>query len=157
MVTKRPLLMGCFLKHLETSLFHWRWFCRCANNWLTHTFPRTWNSLINGALILKIYLACSFADAMFSSGNFFTHFREQICIFVFCTCALHPKLALVSSGTKTLPTLWKNWKCRVICCCAFSWRRESWTFERLSILLERPIDFDDFLEQIRYSCNGRHV
>ena len=39
----------------------------------------------------------------------------------------------------------------------FSWMTESRTFERLSVFLECPIDFDDFLEQIRYSCNGRHV
>ena len=39
----------------------------------------------------------------------------------------------------------------------FSWMTESRTFERLSILLERAIDFHDFQEQVWYSCNGRHV
>ena len=34
--------------------------------------PRTGKVFfINGALVLKIYSACSFVDAMFSSGNFF--------------------------------------------------------------------------------------
>ena len=68
-VTK-GLLMVCFLKCLETSPFRWKQFCRCAINRLGHAFPQTRNIFTNGTLILKIYLACSFADAMFSSGNF---------------------------------------------------------------------------------------
>ena len=94
MVTKSHFSWYAFLKHLETSSFHWRWFCRCMINRLSHTFPRTQNIFTNGALIPKIYSACSFADAMFSLGNFgetssflvfracAEHFREQICIFL---------------------------------------------------------------------------
>ena len=67
---ERPLLMVCFLKRLETSPFCWSRFCRCVINRLGHAFPRTRNIFTNGAMILKIYLACSFTDAMFSSGNF---------------------------------------------------------------------------------------
>ena len=69
-VDKRPPLMGCFLKCLEMCPFSWRRFCRCAINRLGHAFPQTQNIFTNGTLIPKIYSACSFADAMFSSGNF---------------------------------------------------------------------------------------
>ena len=62
--------MGCFLKCLEMCPFSWRRFCRCAINRLGHAFPQTQNIFTNGTLIPKIYSACSFADAMFSSGNF---------------------------------------------------------------------------------------
>ena len=67
---ERPLLMVCFLKCLEASLFRWKQFCRCMINRLGHDFPQTQNIFTNGTLILKIYSACSFADTMFSSGNF---------------------------------------------------------------------------------------
>ena len=118
----RPLLMVCFLKHLEMSPFRWRRFCRCTINRLGHAFPRTWNIFTNGALILKIYWACSFADAMFSSGNFrklfllcvfcahTEHSREQICIYLFCACAMCPKVTSASSGTEASATLGENWK-----------------------------------------------
>ena len=45
-------------------------FCRCAINRLSHALPRIQNIFTNGAMIRKIYSACSFADVMFSSGNF---------------------------------------------------------------------------------------
>ena len=99
---ERPLLMGCFLKCLETSPFCGRWFCRCAINRLGHAFPWTRNIFTNGALVPKIYSACSFMDVMFSSGNFretffllhvfracAEHFWEQICIFLFFAHAQH--------------------------------------------------------------------
>ena len=91
---KRPLLMVYFPKRLETSPFHCRRFCRYTINRLGHDFPWTRNIFTNGALIPKIYSACSFADGMFSSENFgktflfrifrarAEHFREQICVFV---------------------------------------------------------------------------
>ena len=36
--------------------------------------------------------------------------RANMHISVFRTCATHPKVALVSSGTKASATLWKHWK-----------------------------------------------
>ena len=140
---------------------------RCAINRLGHAFPQTRNVFTNSALIPKIYLACSFADAMFSLGNFRETFfasclsctcralpGAKLHISVFCACALCPKLASVRSGTKASATLWKNRKGQVCLMYFFSWIRESGTFERVSTFLERPIDFQ---EQIQYSCNGRHA
>ena len=63
---ERPLLKVCFLKRLKTSLFHWRWFGWCTINRLSHTFPRAQNVSANVGLILELYLACSFADVLFS-------------------------------------------------------------------------------------------
>ena len=67
----------------------------------------------NGALIPKIYLASSFANAMFSSGNSretlfascLAHTcralpRENLHISIFRACTTRPKVALVRSGTK---------------------------------------------------------
>ena len=123
---ERPLLMVRFLKHLETSPFHWRWFCGCVINRLGHAFPRTWNIFTNGTLILKIYSAYNFADVMFSSGNFVETFlrsclscmrralpRANLHISIFCTCATHPKATSVSAGTKASATLGENQKGRV--------------------------------------------
>ena len=100
---KRPLLMGCCLKRLETSPFHWRWFCRCAINRLGHAFPQTRYIFTNGAPIPTICLAWSFADAMLSSGNFgetfscfmsFAHAQstskrksEYFCLLCMCTAS----------------------------------------------------------------------
>ena len=64
---ERSVLVVCFIKCLETFPFRWKQFCRCAINRLSHAFPNTWNIFTNSTLI---YLACSFADAMFFSGNF---------------------------------------------------------------------------------------
>ena len=47
---RRPLLMMYFLKRLETSPFHRRWFSRCAINRLNHAFHCTRNNYTNGAL-----------------------------------------------------------------------------------------------------------
>ena len=58
---ERPLLMVYFLECLETSPFHWRWFCRCKINRHGYAFRRTRNVFTNGALN-PIYLACSFAE-----------------------------------------------------------------------------------------------
>ena len=82
--------------------------------------------------------------------------RANLHISVYCACPPRPKVASVSSDTKALATLWKIWKGRVFFF-FFSWMRESGTFERLSVFPERPIHFDDFLEQIRQSRNGRLV
>ena len=161
---ERPLLMVCFLKRLETSPCRWRWFCSRTINRLCHAFPRTQNIFTNGALIPKIYSACSFADTMFFSGNFgetllcFTSFkalpRENLHILVFQACAPRPKVASVSSSTKASATFWKN---RKGCVCLFFHDRASGTFERLSIFPEHPINYSDFKEQIRHSRNGRYV
>ena len=114
--------MGWFIKHLETSPFCWRQFCRCTINRLGHAFPWTWNIFTNGTLIPTTYSACSYADAIFFSWNFretfllhvfcahAEHFQEQICIVVFDACALHPKRTLISSSTKASATLLKNRK-----------------------------------------------
>ena len=120
---ERPLLMGCFLKCLETSPFHWRRFCRCVINRLGHAFPQTRNIFTNGTLIPKIYTACSFADAMFSLWNFRKTFfasclsrtrralpKANLHISIFHACAMCPKVALVSSSTKTSATLGENRK-----------------------------------------------
>ena len=104
--------------------FCWGQFCRCVINRLGHAFPWTQNVFTNGALIPKIYSACSFADAMFSWGSFretfslhcvfrasTEHFQEQICIFLYFAPAQRvQKMALVSSGTKASVTLWENRK-----------------------------------------------
>ena len=103
---ERPLLMVCFLKCLETSPFRWRWFCRCAINRPCHAFPLTRKIFTNGALVPKIYSACSFVDAMFSSGNFRETFfascllcmhralpRANLHISVFRACTTHLKVA----------------------------------------------------------------
>ena len=82
---ERPLLMVCFLKRLEMSPFHERWFCKCMINRLCHAFPRTQNILTNDAPIPKIYSASSFVDAMFSSGNF----GELCCVRVLCALRAH--------------------------------------------------------------------
>ena len=58
---ERPLPMVYFLKHLETSPFHWRWFCKCAINRFCHAFRHAGNIFKNGALIPS-YLACSFVE-----------------------------------------------------------------------------------------------
>ena len=76
------------------------------------------NIFTNGALISKIYSACSFVDAMFSWGNFgeifccfmsFAHAQStskaNLHISIFRTCKTRPKVALVSSGTKASATL----------------------------------------------------
>ena len=114
---KRPLLMVHFLKHLETSPFCWRRFCR----W--HAFPQTWNIFTNGTLIPKIYTACSFVDAMFSLGNSGeTSFalrlsrrhralpKANLHISIFHACATRPTVASVSSGTKASATPRENRK-----------------------------------------------
>ena len=163
--------MGCFRKHLETSPFCWRRFCRCAINRLGHTFPQTRNVFTNGTLIAIIYLACSFADAMFSLGNSRENVfalclscmrralpRVHLHISVFRTCASHPAVAPASSGTKVFSAVWKNQKGNVFFCCRFFVNKRIRSFRaRLSLFSECPFDFDDFLEQIRYSRNSRHV
>ena len=106
--------MICFLKPLEMSPFHWGQFCRCAMNRpnrLGHALPHTRNILTNSTLIPKIYSACSFMDATFSylretySASCLSHMcralpRANLHISVFHACAMCPKVATVSSGTK---------------------------------------------------------
>ena len=41
-----------------------------AQSILRNAFPLTQNGFANGALIPKLYSACSFADTMLSLGNF---------------------------------------------------------------------------------------
>ena len=133
------------------------------------TQPCTRTIFTNGALILKIYSACSFADAKFSSGNFEktssasclsrTHralLRANLHISVFHACTTHPKVALLSSCTKASTTLQGKSK-RLYLLLLFLWTTESGTFKRQSIFPECAVDFHDFQEQIRYSHNGRHV
>ena len=99
---QRPLFTVCFLKHLEMSPFHWRQFCRCTINRLSHTFPYIQNIFKNGALIPKIYSACSFMAPMFPLGNCEKTssasclsaqpralLRANLHISVFCACATH--------------------------------------------------------------------
>ena len=143
---ERPLLMVCFLKRLETSPCRWRWFCRRTINRLCHAFPRTQNIFTNGALIPKTYSTCSFADAMFSSGNFretlvlhrvfrarAEHFQEQICIFLSFAHAQCVQSGFSKFRHKTLATLGEN-------------QKGEW--QNLELLRGYPY-FDDFPEQIQ--------
>ena len=111
-----------------------------------------------------IYSACSFMDATFSSGNFFLlcffracagHFQKQICILMSFVHVHHVQKWLRYVPAQKLQLL--SGKIGKAVFVVFSWMKESRTFERLSIVPKRPIDFDDFLEQICYSRNGRHV
>ena len=145
--------MGCCLKRLETSPFHWRWFCRCAINRLGHAFPQTRYIFTNGALIPTICLAWSFADAMLSSGNFFLlhviraraeHFQEKIWIFLSFVHVHRFQKRLQQVPAQKLKLFSEKIGKAV---CVFSFMRESRTFEKLSEFPEHPIDFDDFLQQ----------
>ena len=102
----------------------------------------------------------NFEETFFCFVSFFTCRAlpgANLHISVFHTCAPCPRVALVSSSTKALATLWKNWKGCVFFLFFFSINERIWNFrERLIVFLECPIDFD-FPEQIRYSRNSRHV
>ena len=124
----------------------------------------------NGTLIQTIYSACSFADAMFSSGNFretvfllcvfgtrTMHLQEQICIFLSFTMRTTSNSGFGKFQHKSFSNSLEKSERLCLFVLVFLWMRESGTLERLSIFLERPTDFDDFPEQILYSCNGRHV
>ena len=56
--------------------------------------------------------------------------RANLHISVFCACAQRPKVALVSSSTKALATLWKNRKGRV---CLNERIRNSWEAIHISV------------------------
>ena len=109
-----------------------------------------------GALILKLYSACSFADVMFSSANFgatspalsFAHAQTTSVNKSACFCLSHmynmPGRSLLSSSTKTektLSTLRNNRKCGV--CHPPPPPNKIWTFEKLCIYLEHPFDFHE--------------
>ena len=147
------------------SHLHWSPFCRCAINRLSHAFPCTQNVFTNGDQILKIYLACSFADAMFSLGNFrdtlsalclsCTHMafpRANLHISVFCTCVTHQKVASVSSCTKSFS--YTHEKSERL---GFLAKDKVQNFERQSVLSKCAVDFHDFQERIRQSHNSLHV
>ena len=158
-------VLGCFPKRLEMSPFPWRQFCRCTFNSLGHAFPQTQNVFTNGAMIPTIYLACCFADPMFSLEKlFFAPCLSYICR-ALRRAKLHISLSHMCTRSKTgFSKFWhksfgyslkkSDKPCLLF---SFSWMRESRTFERLSIFLEHPVDFDDFPEQIRYSWNSRQV
>ena len=167
---KRPLLMGCFLKHLEMSPFFWRWFCRCAINRLSHAFPWTWNIFTNAALIPKIcWLAASWVQCSLpktSEKLFFLLHVFHVCMSTSKSKSAYFCLSHICTMSKSGFGKFQHKsfgysleKSERLCLfvVVFSWMRKSRTFERLSIFLECPIDFDDFPEQILYSCNGRHV
>ena len=113
---KRTLFMVFFLERLETSFLLetvWqRQFGRCTISRLNQAVPLTQNLFANGALILKLF-ASSFADAMFSPGNFggsssascLSHMHRALSrnlhISVMCACQTPPKLASLSSSTKS--------------------------------------------------------
>ena len=123
-----------------------RWCGMCAISRLTHAFPFTQNVFANGALVPKLHSACSFADVMFSLGNFWETFSASclLCkrralpwtnlhISVSCACATCPQRAPVSSSTKALPTLFHSswWRRYLISTKWFFWEQS----ERLSLLL----------------------
>ena len=141
-VTKGHFSWYAFLNIWKPLLFAGE-FCKCSINRLGHAFPWTRNIFTDGAPIPKIYSACSFTDAMFSSENFFFFFwarlsrmrralpRANLHISIFHTRTKHPKVARLSSSTKASATLGEDQKGRV---CLFS------------VFPERPTDFDDFPE-----------
>ena len=123
-------------------------------------------SLTNGALILKIYLACNFTDALFSFRKFEETSstsclsrtgralpRANLHISAYCACAMHPRVLRLVLAQK-LPLLSGKIRNAVSVCCCFSRMTDSGTFETPSILLECPTDV---YVQIRQSRNGRHV
>ena len=67
----------------------------------SHAFLHIWNVFINVALILKSYLAWSFVDVMFSSGNF-GETSSASCLS--CTCRALPRANLHISVLRTCPT-----------------------------------------------------
>ena len=113
------------------------------------------NVLFRKKLEKLFFYFASFTHAQSTSNS--KSKSAYLIISVLCACAPHPTMALASSGTKASATLWKNWNGHVCLLLFFSWMRESRTFERLSVFLENPIDFYDFLEQLQYSRNGRHI
>ena len=153
--------MGGFLKRVETSSFCWRRFCRCVINRLSHALPRTWNvftydTLIHDLFILKLrgcnvlfrklrknfFCFVSFAHMQSTSKRKSTYF------------CLSSKRTASKSGFGKFRHKSFGYSLEKL---DSPWMRESRTFERLSGFPEHPIDFDDFLEQIRYSRNGRNV
>ena len=107
-VTKGHFSWDAFLI-VWKCLLCWRCFYRCMINKFGHAVPHTWNIFTNGARL-----------------------QSKSAYFCFCACITHPKVALVSSGSKALATLWKNQKSWVCCC-----------------FHECPIDFYDFQEWIQ--------
>ena len=117
----------------------------------------------NGALVRMIHSACSFAmqrSFWELRRNFFFALclsctcralpRVNLHISVFRTCAPRPRVALVSSSTKALATLWEKLERLCLLLFFFFINERIWNFrERLSVFPECPIDFDDFPEQIR--------
>ena len=129
------------LEH-ETFLQMAPWFQRCI--WLAASRIQSslWE-LLNSALCL--------------SHNCRALPRANLHISVFRACTMHPKVASVSSGTKALAAL--GGKSERLCLLFVSWMTESGSqniWEAIRIL-EHPIDFHEFQEQIRYSHNSRHV
>ena len=154
--------MVCFLKCLETSPFCGRWFCRCAINRLGHAFPWTRNIFTNGTLILKIYSACSFADTMFSSGNFgeifscfmsFAHMqstsKSKSAYFYLSHIWNMSKMGFGKFQHKSFSSTWKKSERPCLFVVVVSWMTEYGTFEQLPLFPECSIDFDDLPEQIR--------
>ena len=120
---------------------------------------------------MKPYLASIFADAMFFSETS-RETSTTLCLSsmyralprtnthtsVFRTCKQCQKVAMVSSCTKTLaiPTRGKSERwCLMLSLFFgyFSTNDKIWNFEKLSVFLEYPIDFQEW---IWYSYDGRH-
>ena len=60
-----------FSSTMTNGHFSWYSFFNVWNCLIfSYTFPLTWKVFANGVLILKLYLACILADAIFPSGNF---------------------------------------------------------------------------------------
>ena len=86
------------------------------------------------------------------------HFREQICIYAYLSQMRNASQSGFSKfQQKSFNYSWEKPERLCLFVVVVSWMTESRTFERKSVFPEHPIDFDDFPEQIWYSCNGRHV
>ena len=140
-----------FLNVWKRLLFGGGWFCRCAIKRLGHAFrlPKCFHKWRPNS----IYSACSFTETLekllllCAFPNTQSTSKSKSALFsVFRPCATCPKVTLVSSGTNTSATLRENREGSV-CCCCFSRMTESRPFERLSVFLERTIDFQNFPEK----------
>ena len=97
--------MACFLKSLEMSHFRWRRFRRCAIHKLSlhKWYPESEDlfglqlhscSVLFGKLWRNFFCFRSFAHMQSTP-------RANLPMSVFRACKMHPKVALVSSGTKS--------------------------------------------------------
>ena len=157
---KRPLLVVCFLKRLETSPFRWRRFCRCAINRLGHAVNTKhfyeWRSDFKDLFGLQL---CG-CDVLLGKlwRNFLLlhvfraraeHFQSKSAYFYLSNRQNASKSGFGKFRHKSFSYSQGRSERLCLFVVVVSRMTESGTFERLPVFLESPIDFDDFLEQIR--------